>query len=93
MRQLHQQYQEFAGRELKARNAGTVEELRRLIDETKEKDPANQRAYAFYQYAWAMVSGKAKLDPLDNGRYPNIRPMTMREFLSRSPSPGGGSRQ
>ena len=47
---LRERFQEFAGRELKARHAGTVEDLRRLIDETKRKDPANQRAYAFPQY-------------------------------------------
>jgi len=87
---LHERFQEFAGRELKARHAGTVEDLRRLIDETRRKDPANQHAYAFPQYVWAMVSGKGKLDPLDNGRYPDIRPMTMREFLSRNPSLSGG---
>jgi nucleoside-diphosphate-sugar epimerase len=91
MRQLHERFQEFAGRELKARHAGTVEDLRRLIDQTKRKDPANQPAYAFPQYVWAQVSGKGKLDPLDNGRYPDIRPMTMREFLSRNPSLSGGA--
>jgi nucleoside-diphosphate-sugar epimerase len=90
MRQLHELFQEFAGRELKARHAGTVEDLRRLIDETKRKDPANEPAYAFSQYVWAMVSGKGKLNPLDNDRYPDIRPMTMREFLSRNPSLSGG---
>jgi hypothetical protein len=30
-----------------------------------------------------MVSGKGKLHPLENDRYPEIRPMTMREFLFR----------
>ena len=87
---LHERFQEFAGRELKARHPGTVEDLRRLIDETKRKDPANQHAYAFPQYVWSMVSGKGKLDPLDNGRYPDIQPMTMREFLSRNPLLRGG---
>ena len=91
LRQLHERFQKFAGRELTARYAGTVEDLRRLIDEIKGKDPANQPAYAFPQYVWAMVSGKGKLDPLDNGRYPDIRPMTMQEFLSRNPSLGGGA--
>lgn len=91
MRQLHERFQEFAGRELKARHAGTVADLRQLIDETRRKDPANQSAYAFFQYIWAMVSGKGKLDPLDNGRYPEIRPMSMREFLSRNPSLSGGT--
>jgi nucleoside-diphosphate-sugar epimerase len=91
MGQLHERFQEFADRELKPRHAGTVEDLRRLIDETKRKELANEPAYAFPQYVWAMVSGKGKLDPLDNGRYPDIRPMTMREFLSRNPSLSGGA--
>jgi uncharacterized protein YbjT (DUF2867 family) len=91
MRQLHERFQEFAGRELKVRHAGTVEDLRRLIDETKRKDPANQPAYAFPQYVWAQVSGKGKLDPLDNGRYADIRPTTMRELLSQNPSLSGGA--
>ena len=39
---------------------------------------------------WATVSGNGKLEPLDNGRFADIRPMTMREFLARNPLQRGG---
>lgn len=90
MRQLHERFQEFAGRELKVQHRGSVEDLRRLIDETKSEDPANQPAHAFLQYTWAMVGGKGKLDPIDNDRHPDIHPTTMREFLAQNPSLEGG---
>jgi nucleoside-diphosphate-sugar epimerase len=91
MKEFHARIEESAGRKLEPRHAGSVEDLRRTIEDKKREDPANESAYAFHQYVWAMVSGKGKLDPLDNGRYPDIRPMTMREFLSRQPSLKGGT--
>ena len=83
MRHLHALLEEFVGRKLEAQHAGSVEDLRRIIDERKRQDPADQYAYLF-EYVWTMVSGKGKLHPLDNDRYPDIWPMTMREFLFRN---------
>jgi nucleoside-diphosphate-sugar epimerase len=81
MRDLHALLEEFVGRKLEAQHAGSVEDLLRIIDERKRQDPADQYAYSCYQYVLTMVSGKGKLHPLDNDHYPDIRPMTMREFL------------
>ena len=83
MRDLHALLEEFVGRKLEAQLAGSIEDLRRIIDERKRQDPADQYAYSCYEYVWTMVSGKGKLHPLDNDRYPDIRPITMREFLFR----------
>jgi hypothetical protein len=83
MRDLHALLEEFVGRKLVAQHAGSIEDLRRIIGERKRQDRADQYAYSCYQYVWTMVSGKGKLRPLDNDRYPDIRPLTMREFLFR----------
>ena len=34
------------------------------------------------QYVHNMFSGRAKLEPLDNGRYPGMRWTTVREVLA-----------
>jgi hypothetical protein len=50
------------------------------------------------QYMRDMFDGRAKLEPLDNGRYPGLRWTTAREVLSaRAPvadrdTPAGGRR-
>ena len=85
MKQLHSIFEEFAGCKLELRNPGSVDELKELIENKKRENPEAQAAYVFYQYQWAMVSGKAKLDELDNERYPDIKPMSMRDFLSHKP--------
>ncbi|NUR03474.1 MAG: NmrA family protein, partial [Streptomyces sp.] len=42
--------------------------------------------YVLLQYTWAMVSGKGKLDPLDNHRYPGVKPTSAEEFFRQATS-------
>jgi len=37
--------------------------------------------YLAAQYHWMMVSGKGKLEPLDNDRYPDIQPVGVEAYL------------
>jgi len=39
--------------------------------------------FVFHQYPLDTVSGKSKLDPLDNARYPDIKPVKVRGFVRR----------
>jgi hypothetical protein len=39
--------------------------------------------YVPQQYEYAMVSGKGKLDNIQNSRYPNIKPLTVRQYLEQ----------
>lgn len=70
-----------SGRRLEPRRLGGLDDLTAEIDR-RRKAAANPADYVALQYTWAMVSGAAKLNPLDNDRYPEVRPVTMAEFAS-----------
>lgn len=59
---------------------GSVAELKARI-EAKKKASSNPWAYLGDQYLWAMVSGAGEMGKLDNGLYPEVKPMGLREFL------------
>ncbi len=68
------------GRTLKEECHGSVDDLRAWIME-KKRAALTHYDYLAAQYHWMMVSGKGKLDPLDNDRYPDIRPVGVEAFL------------
>ena len=90
MRKLHELYEEFAGRKLEYRCGGTISDLKEKIAIIRKKDPSNIPAYGLYQSLYVMMSGKGKLDPLDNARYSDFEPLTFREFLRSNPMTTGG---
>jgi uncharacterized protein YbjT (DUF2867 family) len=59
---------------------GSVDDLRDWIAE-KKRAAMTHDDYLAAQYHWMMVSGKGKLEPLDNGRYPDIRPVGVEAYL------------
>jgi uncharacterized protein YbjT (DUF2867 family) len=66
--------------------AGTVEQLEQAIDRMREGDPAPTNLVPVWQqmqYTRDMASGRGVLSPLDNARYPQIHPKTIRQLLSR----------
>lgn len=65
---------------LKPVEMGSVDDLKSLIEE-KKRVAQNPWEFIALQYLWAMVSGKGKLDELDNGRYPEIVPTGAAAFL------------
>lgn len=82
MNQLHATYEAATGKTLKKRQLGSVEDLRTWIDTTKQKATSHYE-YLSEQYIYAMVSGKGKLDRLDNDRYPHIQPTNIKQFLQQ----------
>jgi nucleoside-diphosphate-sugar epimerase len=84
-RQLAQTFAEVRGSKVTIENAGSLEDLDRMIAGMRAKDPAPEDTFPVWQrmqYARDMASGLGKLEPLDNARYPSIRPKTIRELLS-----------
>lgn len=72
------------------RDIGAQRRLHRSHDRTVPAEVKRRQArathpaeYVALQYTWGMVSGKAKLDPLDNDRYPAVRPTRVAEFARR----------
>jgi uncharacterized protein YbjT (DUF2867 family) len=81
-RELHRVLESASGRTLEARSLGSVEDLRSLI-EVKKRTATNPWEWISLQYAWCGASGKGKIQHLDNSRYPEIRPITVEEFVRR----------
>lgn len=75
-------YEEAMGNKLTEKPLGSVEELKAWID-AKKPSASSPVEYVPQQYEYAMVSGKGKLDNLQNDRYPQIEPKTVKQFLSR----------
>lgn len=83
MKQLLAAYEEATGKKLQEKRLGSVEELKAWIEQKKPsaKSPVE---YVPQQYEYTMVSSKAKLDNIQNSRYPNIKPLTVRQFLEKA---------
>ncbi|MWB99433.1 NmrA family NAD(P)-binding protein [Agromyces seonyuensis] len=81
MTQLHAEVEQATGRTLEIRELGTVDDLRAEIERRKQT-ATNPYEFVSLQYQWAMVTGKAKLQNLNNADYPDITPTTVAEFLA-----------
>ncbi len=83
MKEFHQALESGAGRRLEIQPLGSADDLWAEIQRRKAAAQSPVE-YVALQYVWAMISGKAKLDPLDNGRYPDIHPTGAEEFVRRT---------
>ncbi|MFI6831900.1 hypothetical protein ACIBG5_32670 [Kribbella sp. NPDC050241] len=82
MKEFHAALERGSGRSLELRRRGTADELAAEI-ERRRASASGPEDFVALQYLWAMITGKAKLDPLDNERYPGVRPTTIVEFARR----------
>jgi nucleoside-diphosphate-sugar epimerase len=83
-RELGAVFAELFGVPVKLESAGSLEDLDRIIAKLRSADEALANlvpAWQQLQYLRDMASGRGKLSPLDNARYPAIRPQTVREYL------------
>ncbi|PZG23306.1 NmrA family NAD(P)-binding protein [Nonomuraea aridisoli] len=85
LKELHQAMERGSGRRLEARRLGSTDDLSAEIERLKTvaTDPFE---YLLLQYTWAMTTGKGKLDPLDNHRYPGIRPIGAEQYFREAMS-------
>jgi uncharacterized protein YbjT (DUF2867 family) len=80
-KQLKATYEEATGAKLTEKLLGSVTEFKTWIA-AKKAAASKLEEYVYHQYIYAMVSGKGKLDRIENDRYPQIHPMTVKQFLS-----------
>ena len=76
---------EVTGKEFRLLRAGSLGMLGPLIKVVRTFAPGREELYPAWQgmqYMRNMFEGRAKLDPLDNDRYPDIRWTTARDLLS-----------
>lgn len=82
-KQLLAAYEEATGKKLQEKRLGSVEDLKAWIEQ--KKPSANSPVeYIPQQYEYAMVSGKSKLNNIQNSRYPHIKPLTVRQYLQQT---------
>jgi hypothetical protein len=65
---------------LKEQHLGSVDELVASIESDRA---ANKPVFEYLgrQYLWGMESNKGKLTQISNDRYPQIQPLSLRQFL------------
>jgi len=76
---------EVTGKRFRLLRAGGLRTLDALIKLARAVAPGKEKLYPAWQgmqYMRNMFDGRAKLHPLDNDRYPNIRWTTVRDVLS-----------
>jgi nucleoside-diphosphate-sugar epimerase len=74
------------GEKFKLFRAGHLSRLEKLIAVTQKLAPGTDDVYPPWQgmqYMRDMYDGRAKLDPLDNARYPELRWTTVRDVLEQ----------
>lgn len=85
-RELAAIFGEVRGAAVTIESAGSLEELGMLIARMQAADPAPTNVFPVWQqmqYGRDMASGKGVLTPLDNARYPDIRPFDVPGLLRR----------
>jgi nucleoside-diphosphate-sugar epimerase len=81
---------EVTGKRFRLFRAGSLGALSALIKVAHAVAPGEKELYPAWQgmqYMRNMFDGRAKLDPLDNHRYPGIRWTTARDVLSATVTP------
>jgi nucleoside-diphosphate-sugar epimerase len=88
-RELMAVVSEVTGKEFRLFRAGGLGTLGTLIKVARTVAPGERELYPAWQgmqYLRNMFDGRAKLEPLDNDRYPGIRWTTARDVLSARPT-------
>jgi nucleoside-diphosphate-sugar epimerase len=86
-RELTAVVSEVTGKKFRLFRAGGLAMLGTLIKVARTVAPGEKKNYPAWQgmqYMRNMFEGRAKLEPLDNDRYPSLRWTTVRDMLSAS---------
>jgi len=85
---------ELTGSSFQLIRAGSIDELSQIIDKTRTADPSGENEefprWQQLQYIRNMMSGKAKLDPVDNARFPSVQWTTVRDMATGMLAHQGG---
>ncbi|QHT66740.1 NmrA family NAD(P)-binding protein [Rhodocytophaga rosea] len=85
-RQLKEIVNEVTGKKFRLFKAGRLKRLNTLIKVTRTVVPEKEEVFPPWQgmqYMYNMFSGIARLEPLDNNRYPDIQWTPIREVLAK----------
>ena len=78
---------EMTGKSFALNRAGSIDELGAAIDKTRAADPGGENEefprWQQMQYIRNMSSGRAKLEPVDNGMFPDVRWTRVRDVVAR----------
>lgn len=74
-------FAEGSGRSLSVERRGSLADLDQEIDNRRRAHPDQIFAWLPLMYWRGMLSGKGKLGPLVNDRFPGIRPTTVKEYV------------
>jgi nucleoside-diphosphate-sugar epimerase len=78
---------DVTGHRFKLLRAGSIQRLAlltKIIRKLSSQETALYPPWQGMQYFYDMFSGCAKLEPLDNDRYPNIQWTTVKQFLAKN---------
>ncbi|NJL53117.1 MAG: hypothetical protein HC930_14675 [Hydrococcus sp. SU_1_0] len=67
----------MTGKKLNVKHLGSVADLESWIEQ-KKQTASSPNEYLPQQYVYTMVSGKGKFDNIQNSRYPQIQPLTVK---------------
>jgi nucleoside-diphosphate-sugar epimerase len=81
--ELVRAYEEASGKLLTVVQMGSLDDIAAEISRRQRAEPHNVFAYLPLMYWRGMLSGKGKLGPLVNARYPHLHPLTVREYVGR----------
>ena len=88
LHELHDRCETWLGKSLEKRSRGSIadlaDEVRRQMAENPGDPDSGFPVWQGLQYLHNMVSGQAKLHPLDNERYPHVEAEDVASFLSHS---------
>ena len=83
-RELAAIFEQVRGTPVKLERAGAIDDLEHAIAKLRAIDEAATNPFPVWQqmqYARDMANGRGKLAPIDNARYPTIKPRTVPELL------------
>ena len=83
MKQLQAAYESATGKKLETKHLGSVSDLKNWI-ENKKQTAESPLEYIPQQYEYTMVSGKGKLDNIQNARYSHIKPLTVKQYIEQA---------
>lgn len=75
-------YEEGSGRTLSTERHGSLDDLDALIAQRRAADPSNVFGHLPLVHWRGMLTGKGKIDPLVDDRYPGIEPTTVAQHVA-----------
>ncbi|KAH8556431.1 NmrA-like family protein [Umbelopsis sp. PMI_123] len=86
VRELASIYEENTGEKAKLVCAGSMDDLCDFMHAEKERiKDGNKWEYMYLYYHYYMLNGQTALDePLSNDKFPDVKPVTLRDFLAEN---------